>query len=760
LKINITLRKLAQVIQGDISGPIKEVIIHSVAYDSRLVQSGENKVFFALNGKFRNGSDFISDAYSKGIRVFVVEQIPNEQKNDAAYIKVKNPLASLLTLAKWHRNQFDIPIITIAGTHGKTSVKEWLCILLNEKYNIVKSPKSYNSKLGLALSMLELHDDAELGLFEVSVSEPGEGKQFNELLNPSYGVLTFVGEKFDENFDSSQKKDEYIHLFQGAECVFSDRTSAELINKQELNIHVIDPNEFHDEVENLRFNEEAKKNNAVLCLGISKFLDGRSTVHKDELPEVAMRLETYEGVQNSFIVNDTYSLDKESLEASLQYQLSISSGKKKIVLLPKDDSLNTPEIVALLEHYKTDEFYFIDCLEDVTCDLSNSIVLVKGSKGSNMNQIANQLKLKRHKTEIEVNLSAVRKNLHLIKDRLSENVKCLVMVKANAYGTGLIKMAKHVEQLGVDYLGVAYTDEGVTLRQNGIQCPVLVMNAGTNDFQECIDYNLEPAIYSMSILDELIKDLIAQNKRGFPIHLKLDTGMKRLGIDVSEINDFIDVLKSQPEIALKGVFSHFSESYNLKDRTYTLSQIEIFKNACLILAERVSEPFIRHIANSEGVLNYPDAQFDMVRLGILVYGVSSNSKVEKQLLPVIAWNSRVSQLKKVQKGESIGYGRSYIAEKEMKIAIIPVGYADGYRRSLGNGKGSVYINGHKFYTIGNVCMDMIMIDISNEEVHSGDLVEIIGENQSLVQFSELLDTIPYEVLTSLSNRVHRNYIIS
>ncbi len=761
LRLNITLLELSSLLNGDLQSSREEEVVDAVLYDSRLVQSGERGVFFALKGKFRNGAKFIEDAYSKGVRSFVVQQFPSEPLPDASYIKVEDTLTALYALAVWHRQKFDIPVLLVAGTHGKTSVKEWLSVLLNERYAIVKSPKSYNSKLGLALSILELHEKAELGIFEVSISDPSEGAFFNKIIKPSYGILTFVGKKFDDRFKNPRDKiQEYADLFNGTDYVFLSSSEEDVVKNQGLNIHAIKESDFLKELEVLELDQEVRKKNAALCLGISSFLEGKTTLSKEDLPEVAMRLETYEGIQNAFIINDTYSLDKESLEASLQYQLSISSGRKKIVLLPNDETLNNREITSLFEYYKTDEFYFVDSLEETTCDISNAVVLIKGNKGTGMNQIANQLRLKRHKTEIEVNLSAARKNLHTIKDRLEEDVKCLVMVKANAYGTGLNKMANHFEQLGVDYLGVAYTDEGIALRQHGITCPILVMNAGINDFHDCIDFELEPAVYSLSILDELIKELIAQDKKKFPIHLKLDTGMKRLGIDNSEINDFIDVLKSQPEIGLKGVFSHFSESDKVEDKAFTLTQIERFKNACTMLEERISEPFIRHLSNSEGVLNYPSAQFDMVRLGIVVYGVSTNRLIAKQLLPVIAWKSRVSQVKNIQKGESVGYGRSYVADKEMKIAIIPVGYADGFRRSLGNGKGSVYINGSRFYTVGNVCMDMIMIDISSEEIRVGDVVEIIGEKQSLLDFSELLDTIPYEVLTSLSNRVHRNYVIT
>ncbi|MGB1647358.1 MAG: alanine racemase, partial [Crocinitomicaceae bacterium] len=495
-------------------------------------------------------------------------------------------------------------------------------------------------------------------------------------------------------------------------------------------------------------------------LNVASFFNVNIALEKGILPDLAMRLESFDGVENSVILNDTYSFDLESLETSLQYLSSLEKGKKRIVLLPQMDNSKNKGIIELFKKYQIDDYHFIKSKSDITFSLSHSTVLVVGGKGSNMNRIAGQLKLKHHRTKIEINLNAIRKNIHLVKDRLSSNTKCLVMVKANAYGTGLIKVGQYIEKIGADYIGVAYADEGVALRKNGVNCPILVMNVGIDDFQDCINYHLEPSVYSLSILDEFVKMLIADEIKGFPIHLKVDTGMNRLGIQPNEVEKFITILKSQPEITLKGVYSHFAESDNTENPNFTNSQLKTFLDVCSKISERVSGSFIRHMSNSDGVLNFPKSQLDMVRLGLVVYGISNNSKINRSLTSVIKWSSQVAQIKTVKKGETVGYGRAYIAKNEMRIAIIPVGYADGFRRSLGNGKGSVFIKGQVFYTVGNVCMDMIMIDISNEDVLPGDLVEIIGEHQSLIQFARLLDTIPYEVLTSLSDRVHRNYIIN
>ena len=759
MKIDITSSELAKIVGGKIKTSTVDINIDAVVYDSRRITSGQNKVFFALKGAFRSGMSFINEAYDKGVRVFVLPEKTDQQKEDAVYIYVSDTLSALMELAKWHRNSYNIPVIGVAGSHGKTIVKEWLGLLLNEKFKVVKSPKSYNSKLGLALSILELHEEAEVGVFEVSLTEPGEGDLFRELLKPTIVGLTSILKKSIGSINAEKDLlDEYAHFCSESKHVFYP-SGFGFESIQHDNHVALELNKFKEQLEFLNFNQDIKKANATLCLGISDFMGVQASMRKDLFPDLAMRLESYDGIDNSIVINDTYGLDLHSLETSLQYQLSVAQGKRKIVLLPKAGNMDESGTIKVLNRYQPDAFYFIESIDDINFSLNNSIVLVKGGKESFMNKIAGQLKLKRHRTKIEVNLTAIRKNLHLIKSRLEDHTKCLVMVKANAYGSGLIKVGQYIEQLGADYLGVAYTDEGVALRKSGVKCPILVMSAGADDFQDCIDFSLEPSVYSLQILDELVKTLIANKKVAFPIHLKVDTGMKRLGINASQVPQFIEVLKSQPELSLSGIYSHFAESDNTENTSFTNQQIRIFHEVCERVKKRVSEPFIRHISNSAGVYNFPSSQMDMVRLGLVVFGTASDHRVAEDLIPVIKWSSQVSQIKEVEIGDSVGYGRSFIAEKRMKIAIVPVGYADGFRRSLGNGKGFVFIHGHRCPTVGQVCMDMVMIDVSNLNLQVGDTVEIIGENQSLLDFSNLLGTIPYEILTGLSSRVHRNYVV-
>ena len=759
MKINITSSELAKIVGGKIEDASLNVKINSVVYDSRRINSGQNKVFFALKGAFRSGLSFINEAYDKGVRVFVLPDKTNKKKEDAVYIYVNDTLSALMELAKWHRHSYNIPVIGISGSHGKTTVKEWLGILLSEKYKVVKSPKSYNSKLGLAMSILELHEDAEVGVFEVSITEPGEGQLFRELLKPTIVGLTSILKKSIGSINSKEELlNEYTEFCSESDCIFypSDSDFTSILH----NHHVaLEFNAFKKNFEFLNFSQAVKKENAILSLGIADFMGVQAPDRKDFLPDLAMRLESYDGIENSLIINDTYGLDLESLETSLQYQCSIAKEKNRIVLLPKGGDMDELKTIKVLDRYQPDAYHFINSIEDINFSLQDSVVLLKGGKESFMNKISGQLKSKRHRTKIEVNLTAIRKNLHLIKSRLEEHTKCLVMVKANAYGSGLIKVGQYIEQLGADYLGVAYTDEGIALRKNGVKCPILVMNAGADDFQECIDFGLEPSVYSLQVLDDLVKTLIANKKLAFPIHLKVDTGMKRLGISPNEIPEFISILKSQPELSLVGVYSHFAESDNTQNSSFTNEQIRTFKEVCEIINNRISEPYIRHISNSAGVYNFPSSQMDMVRLGLVVFGIASNKDFAQHLIPVIEWSSQVSQIKDIEKGESIGYGRAFIAERKMQIAIVPVGYADGFRRSLSNGKGFIFIGENRCPTVGQVCMDMVMVDVSNLNIQVGDTVEIIGKNQSLLDFSNLLGTIPYETLTGISSRVHKNYVL-
>jgi alanine racemase len=478
------------------------------------------------------------------------------------------------------------------------------------------------------------------------------------------------------------------------------------------------------------------------------------------LPQLALRMETFEGINSNTIINDTYNLDLDALNHSLEYQIRVANNRKRIVVigLDEDNYFRKGEVEKIVMTYEPDQLFIIRNNEKLKVNFENAVVLIKGTRKADMQRLAKQFRLKNHKTFVEIDLSGVRHNIALFKSLLLPETKILAMVKAQSYGSGVEKMAAFFEQQGVDYLGVAYSDEGVELRKQGIKLPILVMNAEEDGFEDCINYQLEPAIYSFNQLDQFIKELIFHGHSAYPIHLKLDTGMRRLGFELKDIPRVCEILQAQPEIRVKSVYSHLADSDNRRDKRFTEHQIKQFHQATQLLNHQLNYHFDRHILNSEGIANYPNAQYNMVRLGIGMYGISSNPLLKQKLQPVLKWLSAVSQIKELSKGESVGYSRTFIADKPTKIAIIPVGYADGFRRNLSNGKGGVYIHETFCPTIGRVCMDMIMVDVTKLHVKEGDKVVIIGGKQTIEKFAAEMDTIAYEVMTSISKRVHRIYL--
>ncbi len=763
MNLAIDVSRLAQISKAEVAGVIPEgLLLHSISVDTRKIISGFQVAYYALKGEFKDGHDFIKDAYSKGVRVFIVSKKPTSNFENACFLVVNEPLTALQALAKFHRDQFQFPVIAITGSVGKTTTKEWLYHLLSTQYRIIRSPKSYNSQLGVALSLLELNEDCDMAIIEVGISHPGEMEVLEKMVSPDIAVLTNIGTAHLANFkDLNQLFSEKTKLFLNAKKIFlgpginpSDSPflkEGELIKMEE------------EELRSLPFKDVASKRSAAIAIAVAKFFKvpmEKIMVAIPSTPRLAMRLETYEGVNNNMIINDTYNLDLDALQHSLEFQAAIAIKRPRVLIigLHEQDLPMIDKIYSIAKPFKLNEIQLINSGEAPSLTFENSVVLIKGTRKSNMQTWAMHLKLRKHKTQIEINLSAVRHNLIAYKESLHKQTKILVMVKAQAYGSGLVRIAQFIEKTGVDYLGVAYVDEGVELRKSGVLLPILVMNAEEEAFGDCINYNLEPAIYSFEQLDALLHQLIAHNKEDFPIHLKFDTGMNRLGFLPTEIRKLVDIIRSQPEVCIKSVYSHLAEADNREDKHFTLDQIELFVKSCEQIKKAINQPFLRHILNSEGIVNFGGDQLDMVRMGIGIFGISANPAWTKKLQPVIAWKSTVSQLKKVLKGQSIGYSRTFIAATDLTIAVIPVGYGDGYRRSLSNGKGGVFIQGVFCPTVGNVCMDMIMVDVTHINVNSGDEVEIIGPNQQVETLATQMGTIPYELLTGISQRVHRSYI--
>lgn len=762
MKLNLQYQDFCHFISGEhLCGP-QHFIIDKVIYDTRKIANLEGQVFFALKGEFRNGNDYLNDAFRKGIRIFVVSEVPNKPYKNAAYILVEDTLASLQNLASQHRKKFNYPVISITGSNGKTTVKEWLYHLLSDEMRIIRSPKSYNSQLGVALSLLEMHDKADLAIIEAGISKSGEMEALQKMIQPDFGIFTSFGSAHEEGFSSEEEHlEEKLKLFQRCKkTLVSPNIQLSKNQLTQINGMILNSVDYAKELVAFPYTDKPSVFSGTLAIAAAKSLSKLNLDRIKSLPRLAMRMETFEGRDNSIIINDTYNLDLDALEFSLEYQLAIEEGKERIVLVGLDEANQRREqdLIQIINKFKPDSYQFVFQGQNPKIDVSNAVVLVKGTRKSEMEKLASRLRLKKHKTFVEINLSAIKHNIQVYKSQLKPTTKMLAMVKAQSYGAGLEKIGLYLEKQGIDYLGVAYPDEGVELRKAGIKVPVLVMNPVDEGFEDCIKNQLEPTVFSFEQLDELLRELIFQGVQNFPIHLKIDTGMKRLGFDFKELPRLMEVIQAQPEISIKGVYSHLADSDNRRDKRFTDLQIRRFVEACNYISSNYAGKFITHLLNSEGIANFPEAQFNMIRIGIGMYGVSSNPTNAKKLRPVVSWKSTVSQVKQILKGESVGYSRSFVADKNMEIAIVPVGYADGYRRSLSNGVGSVIINGQMCNVVGRVCMDMIMVDVTKKFVKTGDRVELIGDKITLSQFAEKMQTISYEVLTSISKRVHRTYI--
>lgn len=764
--IQHSIEDFCKLINGKVFGTTIKTISHNIVYDSRVIVDGSKDVFIAFKTKHADGHQFISEAYQKGTRLFIVQQkLDSTDFDGATFLWVNDTLKALQTYAHWYRKQLKYPIIAITGSAGKTMVKEWLFELLSDQYKISRSPKSFNSQIGVALSILSFSKQADFGIVEVGISEPNEMEILEWIIAPNFGVFTNIGTSHFENFKTKEAQiEEKIKLFKRCSSTFiGPQIKLSLEQLKTINGFEVNFNEIQNEVKLLQFKDQVSIYNASLAIFIAKKLKVKSSLLLSKIPQIralALRLETFEGINNSLIINDTYNLDIDALKHSLSYQASIAKQKKKVVIIgiEQDNTQQIEEVDQLLETYKGIAYYIVDPNTFLKVDVTDAIVLLKGTRKATMEKWVKRLRLRKHQTFVEVNLSAIKSNIQQFKQLCKPSTMLMSMVKASAYGTGENNIPLYLQRSGIDYFGVAYADEGVTLRKLGVTKPIMVMNASADGFDDCIKFQLEPAIYSLNQLEDFIKELIFQGISHFPIHLKVDTGMRRLGFELETLTQVCQSINAQPEVYIKGMYSHLADADNLRDKRFTNHQIQLFVRAIKEVQNWIQYPFIKHILNSEGIVQYNDAQFDMIRLGIGMYGISAHPNFKKTLLPVIAWYSSISQVKKIKKGESVGYNRAFIAEKPMQIAVIPVGYADGFRRSLSFGKGGVYIKDTFCPTLGKVCMDMIMVDVTNLNVKEGDLVEIIGKNQSILQFSQLMETIPYEVMTSISSRVHRVYV--
>ncbi len=813
--MNYTAQQIADITNAQIVGD-GDLRVKKIVFDSRNIYSTLETAFIAINTNKNSGDKYISSAIEKGVRIIITEHSP-QVVNDVTYIITENAVDFLQKLARYHVHQFpNLKTIGITGSNGKTIVKEWLFQSLNEEFKVVKSPKSFNSQIGLPISLLEINAKHELGIFEVGISQPGEMQIQEGIFQPHIGVLTHIGSAHSANFNSEEQLiDEKILLFKDSETIIYNgdnelvynkinqlNSSKKLISyglKESNNVRIIsDWKNKSKEVSISYFDEiisfpvqqrdEATLSNALAIITILKELgfDNDKIITKiNSLKAVEMRLESVEGLRNNLIINDSYNLDLDSLIIAYQFINEYNKQHKTLILTDfvekKDPEELYTEVARLTNEQKFDrilligeeisqyqhlfqsETFTFNSTKELTENqilnqIENSLILLKGARKFEIDKIKLDLELQKHDTVLEINLNAILHNINVHKALLKPETKMMAMVKAYSYGLGGYEVAEFLQHHHIDYLTVAYADEGVDLRKNGITTPIMVMNPEQHSYHTIIDYNLEPEIYSFRVLELFCEQIKQKGFNGkYPIHIKLETGMHRLGFKDFELDELIEKLNTYP-VKVKSIFTHLATADVPEERDYALQQIHIYDtNSSKIIAGLDYQP-LRHILNSPGIANFPEYQFDMVRIGIGMIGLSENSKVQKQLQNAVSFKTVISQISEVKAEETVGYSRRFKAEKNTKIATIPVGYADGIPRLIGNGKGKVYIQNKAFPIIGSICMDIMMIDINDLPAKEGEEVVIFNSQTSLSNFAETCQTIPYEVLTSISRRVKRIYI--
>lgn len=797
----------------------KDCSIKYLAFDSRLIDQYDyhTTLFFAIKGTFNDGHNFIKELYQKGFKNFCVNY--NFKINDfldANFIFVKNTVEALQQLGIYHRHKFNIPIIGITGSNGKTIVKEWLKHFLSKKYNVTANPRSYNSQIGVPLSVWELNQNSQIGIFEAGISLPNEMINLYEIIKPTIGVFTNIGDAHQENFpDLETKINEKIQLFKSADIIIYSKDYKlidEAINKAFPNTKKITWSSHYDadvvlkEIKNnpdftilnivyqnqtfsikTRFYDKASIENILTTLATLLAIEPNSSPDDYnflELSPIEMRLEILHGVNNSTIINDCYNADLTSLSIAIDLLKSQQQHSKKIVILSeithhKNISETFFTIANIIKNSKIDLFIGVgqkffeykhfftsenisfyentyDLLKNLSkFDFKNSAILIKGARKFNFENIVEKLQQKNHLTILEVNIPALEHNLSYFRSLLKPSTKLMVMVKAFSYGSGTYEISNFLQRKNIDYLGVAIADEGFNLRQANINIPIIVLNPDSSNFNSYVDYKLEPEIYNFRILDEFYNSVKNRTLYPYPIHIKINTGMNRLGFNEDQIDELIEKLITYKNIYVKSVFSHLAASSEPEFDDFTHYQAKKFIEICQKIENKLGYKFIRHLLNSGGIERFPQYQFEMVRLGIGLYGISSSTNKLKNISTL---KTQIIHIQKVPKHQTVGYSRKGVLTRDSIIATIPIGYADGLNRKLSNGVGQVLVNGKLAPIVGNICMDLTMIDITDIPAHEGDEVIIFGDKLPITTLAEKLDTIPYEILTSVSERVKRIYI--
>lgn len=790
-----TIHHIAQIIKAD-AVIVHDSVIENLLLDSRKIFAPASSLFFALKGPRRDGHQFIADLYKRGVMNFVVDrQMEIREYPEANFLKVNDSLEALQLLAAHHRRQFSIPVIGITGSNGKTIVKEWLYQLLHQDYTIVRSPKSYNSQIGVPLSIWQMNKQHTLAIFEAGISRPGEMEKLQKIIQPTIGVLTNIGEAHSEGFTSLQEKEtEKKKLFKDA--VLPEQLRVKEIKRQNEYSVITAGSAGQEHQLQIPFTDDASVQNAITCWQVMLHLGYRQEVVQERmllLTPVNMRLELKKGINHCSIINDSYSADISSLEIALNFLDQQAGSNKKTVILSDflqssiaDELLYRQVMESLVKHkvnrligigekvtkQLNDQFYRghndIDIILFRTTDefihqfrssqFKEEVILVKGARVFAFEKIVQLLEQKVHQTVLEINLSAIVHNLKAYQRRLKPTTKIMAMVKAFAYGSGGAEIAGILQYHKVDYLGVAYADEGVELRKAGITLPIMVMNPEENAFDAIVEYNLQPEIYSFELLQSFDYFLQQQGLQQYPVHLEIETGMNRLGFAPGDIGKLADYLLSSPSFRVETVFSHLAASEEKANDDFTLTQYSVFNRATSALEKKLGYSFIKHIANSAAAVRHLGLQLDMVRLGIGLYGVDSAASGSLNLQTVATLKSTIAQLKHLKKGDTVSYNRKGRVERETLIATIRMGYADGFPRRLGNGVGKVLVRGQLVPVIGTVCMDMFMADVTDVPgVKEGDDVLIFGESLAVQLVAQWAETIPYEIMTGISQRVKRVY---
>lgn len=807
--------------------------------DSRSLSFPEETLFFALRSERNDGHKYIPDLYRRGVRAFVVEHLPENYANDMAdanFLVVPSVLKALQRLAERHRDEFDIPVVGITGSNGKTVVKEWLYQLLMPHMHVTRSPRSYNSQIGVPLSVWRLHEGSAVAVFEAGISQPGEMESLREIIQPTIGVFTSLGHAHQENFVTMESKcREKIELFRDASVIVypaddtiiwqtikhsgfkaellawsrNDRSAAFFVEKVEKgsnSTHVYYEFKGEKGEYTLPYVSEASIENSITCavialhIGLAPELlaEGMAT-----LEPVAMRLEVKEGQHGCILINDSYNSDLASLDIALDFmhrrspqlnasgkrhntaiisdidqsgltpsrlyaqvgEMLASRGIDKLIGIGTHISENADSIIRALKEKvgNAAEAYFFDDTDtfissDVFADTEEEVVLIKGARRFQFEHITELLVEKVHETTLDVNLTAVVDNLNYYRSQMGADTKLVCMIKADGYGAGAVEIAKTLQEHRVDYLAVAVADEGVALRKAGITANIMIMNPEMTAFKTMFDYDLEPEVYSFRLLDALRHAARKEGITGWPIHIKLDTGMHRLGFHpIDDMPRLIDYLQHQNALIPRSVFSHFVGSDGDEFDEFSAQQFALYEQGSKTLTDAFQHKILRHMCNSAGIEHFPERQMDMCRLGLGLYGV--NPRDNKIIHNVSTLKTTILQLRNVPKGESIGYSRRTVLDRDSVIAAIPIGYADGLNRRLGNRNAYCLVNGMKAEYVGNICMDVCMVDVTGIPCKEGDSVEIFGDNLPVTVLSDILGTIPYEVLTGISNRVKRVYSV-